>query len=115
MDGLLLTCTSPYCHLPTAAPPCRDPWQALTYLGTVWSVNIKSRLHFRAVSHLADATHVKVVPHSFVGTNEMVPLHGKQTVRPGPGPGRAWLFCGSRRWQKVAGGGHRMSRRTQAV
>lgn len=52
---------------------------ALTYLGTVWSVNIKSRLHFRAVSHLADATHVKVVPHSFVGTNEMVPLHGKQT------------------------------------
>jgi hypothetical protein len=56
--------------------------QALTYLGTVWSVELKSRLHFRAVRRLADATHVKVVPHSFVGTKDIVALHGKQTVSP---------------------------------
>lgn len=52
---------------------------ALTYLGTVWSVGIKSRLHFRAVGRLEDATHVKVVPHSFVGTREIVPLQGRIT------------------------------------
>lgn len=52
---------------------------ALAYLGTVWSVDMKARLHFRTVRQLADATHVKVVPHSFVGTKGIVPLHGKAT------------------------------------
>lgn len=54
--------------------------QALAYLGTVWSVDLKARLHFKPVRQLADATHVKVVPHSFVGTKGIVPLHGKATV-----------------------------------
>lgn len=51
-------------------------------------MDIKARLHFRPVRQLADATHVKVVPHSFVGTKGIVPLHGKATVGCGePGQG----------------------------
>lgn len=79
--------------VPASSMPCPGCWsptplltcpacQALTYLGTVWSVELKSRLHFCAVRRLADATHVKVVPHSFVGTKDIVALHGKQTVSP---------------------------------
>ena len=71
--------------------PCA---QALAYLSTVWSVDMKARLHFRPVRQLADATHIKVVPHSFVGTKEIVPLHGKQTVSAAPrrllGAAAAW-------------------------
>ena len=46
----------------------------------MWSVDIKARLHYRPVHQLAEATHVKVVPHAFVGTRAIVPMHGKVTV-----------------------------------
>lgn len=39
--------------------PCLP--QALAYLGTVWSVDLKARLHFRRVTQLEDATHIKVI------------------------------------------------------
>ena len=61
-------------HLTT--PPNPPTTQALAYLATVWSVDIKARLHYRPVHQLAEATHVKVVPHAFVGTRAIVPLHG---------------------------------------
>ena len=66
--------------LPPPPPPPPASTQALAYLGTVWSAELKARLHFRPVSRLEDATHVKVVPHAFVGTKEMVALQGKRTV-----------------------------------
>ncbi|PSC72522.1 putative manganese-transporting ATPase PDR2 [Micractinium conductrix] len=52
---------------------------ALAYLSTVWSVDMKARLQYRPAARLEDATHVKVVPHSFVGSRAIVPLHGKTT------------------------------------
>ena len=76
--------------------------QALAYLGTVWSVDMKARLHFRTVRQLADATHVKVVPHSFVGTKGIVPLHGKATVGPGRCQGAGRLLRRVVSWQPTA-------------
>ena len=67
---------------PALPAPPRAP-QALAYLSTVWSANLKARLHFKPAGDLAEATHVKVVPHAFVGSTEIVPLHGKVTVRAG--------------------------------
>ena len=61
-------------------PPQSPTPQALAYLATVWSVDIKARLHYRPVHTLSEATHVKVVPHALVGTRAIVPLHGKLTV-----------------------------------
>lgn len=61
--------------------PYQSSTQALAFLSTVWSAELKARLHFVGAADLADATHVKVVPHTFVGTTEIVPLQGRVTVR----------------------------------
>jgi hypothetical protein len=71
----------------------------------VWSVGIKSRLHFQAVGLLEDATHVKVVPHSFVGTREIVPLQGRITVSRREATERADSWQGSLQRAPCCGSG----------
>lgn len=65
----------------SAVNRCSLPSQALAFLSTVWSADLRAGLHFAPARDLAEATHVKVTPHAFVGTTEIVPLHGKMTVR----------------------------------
>lgn len=57
--------------------------QILVHLFTIWSVDVKCFVAFRQVSRLEDATLVKVVPHAFVGTKEVVPIETKTVVRLG--------------------------------
>jgi len=51
---------------------------ALTYLSTIWSVDIKCRLRYKRVPDLQKTTHIKVIPHAFTGTRELVPLESKK-------------------------------------
>ncbi|KDD75339.1 hypothetical protein H632_c733p0, partial [Helicosporidium sp. ATCC 50920] len=50
---------------------------ALAYLGSIWSVELRSRLQFRPASSIESATHVKVTPHAFSGSKDIVPLSRK--------------------------------------
>ena len=48
--------------------------QALTVLAGVWSVDLRAALRFEPALTLERATHLRVCPHAFVGTKEIVPL-----------------------------------------
>jgi hypothetical protein len=54
--------------------------QILLYLSTVWSVDIRCAVRFTRTRNLEGATHVKVVPHAFTGTRDIVPLQKKLVV-----------------------------------
>ncbi|KAK2079975.1 hypothetical protein QBZ16_002370 [Prototheca wickerhamii] len=47
---------------------------ALTVLAGVWSVDLRAALRFEPALTLERATHLRVCPHAFVGTKEIVPL-----------------------------------------
>lgn len=47
------------------------------YLCTVWSVDIRCIVGYASVGAVDGATHVKVVPHKFVGSKDVVPLDVK--------------------------------------
>lgn len=51
--------------------------QALVYLFTVWSVDVRCLVRYQRVFQLEAATLVKVIPHALVGTKEVVPLEKK--------------------------------------
>ncbi len=48
---------------------------------------MRCAVRFRPVRALEDATHVRVVPHAFSGTKDVVPLTLKQVVSGGGGVG----------------------------
>ncbi|KAL4527713.1 hypothetical protein Ndes2437A_g02854 [Nannochloris sp. 'desiccata'] len=50
----------------------------LLYLFTIWSVDIRCRVRYSQVRTLEDATLIKVVPHAFTGTREVVQLERKK-------------------------------------
>ncbi|GAB4817890.1 hypothetical protein N2152v2_004936 [Parachlorella kessleri] len=50
----------------------------LLELFTYWSVRVRCAVRFKAARRLEDATHVRVVPHAFSGTKDVVPLKVKQ-------------------------------------
>jgi cation-transporting ATPase 13A1 len=54
--------------------------QVLLYLFTIWSVDVRCLVRFRRVRRLEDATIVKVVPHAFTGTRDIVPLERRCVV-----------------------------------
>ena len=56
---------------------------ALAFLSTVWSVDWACLIAYKAHVPLEAATHVKVVPHAFVGSKELVPLEVHVVVRSG--------------------------------
>jgi cation-transporting ATPase 13A1 len=59
--------------------------QILLYLFTIWSVDIRCTVRYSKVKSLAEATLIKVVPHAFTGTREVVPV--EQTKINGGGDG----------------------------
>ena len=71
---------------PAAAPACRRATppgtspphllllQALLYLFTVWSVDVRCLVRYARCRGLAGAHLVKVVPHAFAGSRDVVPL-----------------------------------------
>ena len=46
----------------------------LTYLFTIWSVNVRCVVRYTKAKTTAEATMVKVVPHKFLGDKDVVPL-----------------------------------------
>ena len=52
----------------------------LLELFTYWSVRVRCAVRFRPAPELAAATHVRVHPHAFCGTKEVVPLRMKTVV-----------------------------------
>lgn len=48
--------------------------QILLYLFTIWSVEVRCIVRYRQVRGIDSATLVKVVPHTFTGTKEVVLL-----------------------------------------
>jgi manganese-transporting P-type ATPase len=52
------------------------------YLSTIWSVDIRCTVRYKQVKSLVDATLIKVVPHAFTGTREVVPIERKQKTFP---------------------------------
>jgi cation-transporting ATPase 13A1 len=51
----------------------------LTYLFTIWSVDVRCAVRYSHVGSLEEATMVKVVPHKFVGNKEVVPIESKDS------------------------------------
>jgi len=56
--------------------------QVLLYLFTIWSVDVRCFVRYRRTQSLNVATLVKVVPHAFTGTREVVPLESTVVVSP---------------------------------
>ena len=54
--------------------------QILLELFTYWSVRVRCAVRFKPAQRLEDATHVRVVPHAFSGTKDVVPLVAKKVV-----------------------------------
>ena len=52
--------------------------QALIKLCAVWSVDFRCALRFRAVASVEEAGFVKVTPHAFSGSKELVPLERRE-------------------------------------
>lgn len=50
---------------------------ALLYLFTIWSIDVKCVVKYARAKKLADATHVKVIPHAFTGSKELVPIQAR--------------------------------------
>ena len=46
----------------------------LTYLFTIWSVNVRCVVRYAKAKTTTDATMVKVVPHKYLGSKDLVPL-----------------------------------------
>lgn len=49
-----------------------------TYLCTVWSVEVRCSVRYTDARDIEHATQVKVVPHKFVGSKEIVPIETKK-------------------------------------
>lgn len=64
--------------------------QVLLELFTYWSVRVKCAVRYSPAARLEDASHVRVDPHAFSGTKEVVPLRLKKVVS-GEVPCSLWV------------------------
>lgn len=65
---------------PPTCSPAANELQILLELFTYWSVRVKCIVRFRPARSLQNTTHVRVHPHAFSGTKEVVPLLAKRVV-----------------------------------